>query len=504
MARAIGGGRGGRNAALVVLAALVVFALWRSRRAPQPARARVDRDAAESPATREGSPTSPAVPAGSPVAPAGRPPPTPDPPPVIDEILVEKPEVCSGEEDLISVRAHTLNGTDAFLHYAIDGQMGSSVPLRMWGGDHRQQHVVQVFGRTNTPVTAAIPEIRIKDCQPEWIAALQHRLRPNSWSDFEFLAKVVHAPRSDGPNSREPRPNEPNGFEATSYRWSFGDGSSLTTRSSSATHDYEGRSQDALYSYFVVRVEVSSRGGAKVEARTTLPLLNPAFESFERKGIVQLLVAFDPRFPALEDDGRVIQHVRLWHIRPEPVTIENAVKIRYFESGSGETTPEPVDVVGLLGASTIPAGREGLTTSVVLDTLTDPGVVSITYRLTGHTPDGHVAMGTFSVMRPPARPTPSNSQPVEDPALRSRIVAARAILGKDVVSDEDLWSLERQGAFSATGAAPAPSGTPIAAVRGSAPSLRDPSIPIMGPPVPTGVTPPPAATIAPAAGASSK
>ena len=58
-------------------------------------------------------------------------------------------------------------------------------------------------------------------------------------------------------------------------------------------------------------------------------------------------------------------------------------------------------------------------------------------------------MGSFLVMRPPARPTPSNSQPVLDSALKNKIVAARSILGKDVVDDEDLWNLERQGAFRA-------------------------------------------------------
>ena len=502
-ARASGPGRSGRNAALAILAVLVVVALWRSRHGSQPAREWTDRGAVESPTPNEGSRTSPVIVPAGPLSPVGQPRPTPDPPPVIDEILVEKPDVCSGEEDLISVRAHTTNGTDAFLHYVIDGQMGSSVALRMWAGDHRQQHSVQVFGRTNTPVTVPVPEIRIKDCQPAWIAALEHRLRPNSWSDFEFHAKVLPAPRSDAPNTRERPPSETKAFEATSYDWSFDDGTSLTTRSSTATHDYERRSQDALYSYFVVHVTVHSRDGAQVEARTTLPLLNPAFEAFERKGIAQLLVALNPRFPQLEDDGRVIQHVRVWHTRPQPVTIEKAVRTRYFESGSGETSPEPVDVAGLLGTSTVPAGRDGLTTSVVLDTVTDPGVFSVTYRLTGHAADGHVVMGSFSVMRPPARPTPSNSQPVLDSALKNKIVAARSILGKDVVDDEDLWNLERQGAFSGLAAAPVPGGTP-SPVGGSPPSLRDPSIPMTGPPVPTGVTPPPTATIARPAGASSK
>ena len=182
--------------------------------------------------------------------------------------------------------------------------------------------------------------------------------------------------------------------------------------------------------------------------RATLPLINPAFEAFARKGIVQLLIALDPRFPELGSDGRVVQSVRLWHTRPAPVTIDAAALTRYFEGAAGETQPQPVDVAALLGATTVPPGKEGITTSVVLDTIADPGVFSVTYRLSGHSADGHPVMGSFSVMRPPPRPTADNSQPVVDPALKARIVAAREILGKDTVSDEELWQLERQGRFA--------------------------------------------------------
>src|ERR1700690_3235282 len=38
-------------------------------------------------------------------------------PPIIDEVTVEKPEVCEGEENLVTVRAHTPDGNDAYLHY---------------------------------------------------------------------------------------------------------------------------------------------------------------------------------------------------------------------------------------------------------------------------------------------------------------------------------------------------------------------------------------------------
>jgi hypothetical protein len=120
-------------------------------------------------------------------------------------------------------------------------------------------------------------------------------------------------------------------------------------------------------------------------------------------------------------------------------------------------------------------------------------------------------MGSFSVMRPPPRPTADNSQPVTRPELKAKILAAREILGRDVVTDDDLWRLEREGRFaglglgagSPEGAAATTNGSangkaaanaPPSRVAAAPPSMPDPSVPTQGPPVPTGVTPPPAVT----------
>ncbi|MGA7123044.1 MAG: hypothetical protein WBY94_23275 [Polyangiaceae bacterium] len=418
--------------------------------------------------------------------------PAPDPPPVIDEISVEKPEVCSGEENMITVRAHTTNGTDAFLHGVVDGAMGTSVPVRLWldeAGRVQGTHSVTVFGRTNTPVTVPLPDYRVRDCQPARLVAVEQHLRANTWGDFDFIAKIVVLP----PRGRGAARAGESEFTPTSFVWSFGDGTAATTFAPVATHTYEGRAQDALYSYFTVRVEVHSKQGGTLAGRTTLPLINPAFEALARKSIVQLLIALDPRFPELGPDGRVVQHVRIWHTRPEPVTIESATRTAYFETGSGQSRPEIVDPVQLLGTNVIPPGQEGIATTVVLDTIADPGVFSATYRVAGKSQDGLPAMGSFSVLRPPPRPTAENSRLVKDPALTAQILAARAMLGKDVVTDEDIWQLQREQRLPRLTSNPsraedAPARPP--------PYLGGPQAPSYGPPVPTSVTPPPAITAA--------
>ncbi len=488
--------RSRRTPILAALALAVVLAslLW-------PARARRSAVALVAEPRSPTSGPAPATPPGRAEPPpspkAIAPPPPPEAPPIIDEITVEKPEVCSGEENLVTVRAHTVNATNEFLHYVVDGAMGSSVPMRLLlGQDGRVegQHVISVFGRTNVAVTVPVPEYKVKDCQPERVVVVEPRVAANTWGDFDFFAKIATLP-PPGQGVRSEGSHGP--FTPVSYSWNFGDGEAATTSGPAVSHDYERRVQDSLYSYFVVRVDVRDAAGELLTGRTTLPLINQAFEAFARKGIVQLLIGLDPRFPDLGPDGRVVQNVRLWHTRAEPVTIDAAALTKYFEGASGETQPQPIDVAALLGSTTVPPGKDGLTTSVVLDTIADPGVFSMTYRLSGHSQDGHPVMGSFSVMRPPPRPTADNSLAVVDPTLKAKIVAAREILGKDTVNDEDLWQLERQGRFAdITPTSDAPAGGPARPARTASrpPAMPGPDVPTLGPPVPTGATPAPTAT----------
>jgi hypothetical protein len=397
------------------------------------------------------------------------------------------------------VRAHTQNGTDAFLHTVVDGAMGASVPVRLWldeSGRVQGNHSITVFGRTNTPVTVPLPEYRVKDCQPARIVAVVQHLRANSWGEFDFVANVVTLPPRGGADSAHAGGTGASPFTPASYVWSFGDGETATTSAPVATHSYEARAQESLYSYFTVGVEVHGKEGRELTGRTTLPLINPAFESLARKGIVPLLIALDPRFPELGSDGRIVQRVHLWHTRPDSVTIEGATETKYFETGSGQARSETIDPRRVLGANGIPPGKDGITATVVLDTVADPGVFSVTYRLAGRSREGLPAMGSFSVMRPPPRPTAENSQRVANPSLRANILAARSMLGKDVVTDEDIWQLEREQRLPpllSTGvrAVDAPPRPP--------PYLGQPQVPSYGPPVPTSVTPPPAITAAPGA-----
>jgi hypothetical protein len=406
-----------------------------------------------------------------------------EPAPVIDDITVEKPSVCSGEENLVTVKAHTTNGTDEFLHFVIDGQLGSSVPVTQWRTDHGVgHHVISVFGRNNVVTTVPLPEFEVRDCVPARIVNIEKRLRSNTWADYDFVARIA-TPRTW--NQERAEPAAP--FEPALYVWSFGDGQSVTTSSPVAEHDYEGRTQNALYSYFAVSVEIHGKTGDILRGRTSLALINPAFEALKQKGIVTLLIALEPRFPEVGSDGRAMQQVHLWHTRPDPVHIDQVFRIKYYEQGAGESPPEIVDVRALLGTDTIAPGP-GIRAKVALHSIDEPEVFSVTYRLSGKSAEGLPVSGSFSVMKPPPMPTREKSVAVVDPVLKAKILAARSILGKSFVSDEDIWELERAGKFAnlqvpdKASSAPAPSGQAAPPMRPG--MARDRSFE-KGPPVPT-------------------
>jgi hypothetical protein len=328
----------------------------------------------------------------------------------------------------------------------IDGQLGQAVPVKMWrdeNGNVVGKHTLTVFGRGNVSTTVPIPEYEVKECRPTYVAVIAQRVRSNTWADFDFEAKIVGVPPM--PTKDSPPPAKP--FKAVAFAWDFGDGETTTTLTPVVEHNYEGRDQKTLYSYFVVGVTVRGSKGETATGRVVLPLVNPAFETFSQKGIVQLMIALDPRFPEIGSDGRVTQHVKLWHTQPAPVTIEHAVLVKYYKQGAGQTSPQEVDVASVLGGTSIPAGKGGITTTVVLDPQAEEEVFAKTWSLSGKSAEGFPVVGTFSVMVPPPHPGPDAGTTVFDPMLKEKIVAARRILGKDVVTDEDIWRLDREGMF---------------------------------------------------------
>ena len=429
--------------AVAVLLAVMVAALWFGRRT---ATARGSHPTVEPTEALEPAAAAPLAKRTSVVTTTA--PRNDEPAPVIDDIVLEKAEVCSGEENLVSTKAHTVNGTDPWLHYSTDGYAGPSIPVTLWldpEGNVVGNHSVSVFGRMNAMTAVPLPSYKVKPCQPVRVVHITASVESNSFGVFDIEASIVNLPAPP----RNVMSVGPTSFTPVSYLFSFGDGETATTKRPFATHDYGGRLQSSNFASFVVRADVRSTDGDVLTGRSALTISNPGYRDLSQKGIVGLMVSLSPRFPQLDADGRVVQKVRLWHIMPEPVVIEHATMTQYYRGAVGQTPRTEVDVAGLLGTTTIPPGKNGIEIAASIDAAAEPEVFCVTYNLTGKSADGLPVMGAFSVMRPPPKPTAENSKLVTDPFLKAEIVAARHILGKDIVNLEDIKQLNRQGAFAA-------------------------------------------------------
>jgi hypothetical protein len=357
-------------------------------------------------------------------------------------VTVEKPEVCEGEENLVTVKAHTPNGDDANLHYLVGTQMGPMVPLRLPRDPLAWPQIV-VFGRTQS-ASIPVPAYRIRSCPDSAKLLVEPHLRPNRWGEYDFEARIV-SPST----ARKP-------FVPVRYRWSFGDGATGATTVPLAAHNYEMRSQETLFSSYLIEVEANDDQGQKVVGRASLSLDNPAFETLRDKHFVQLLFSINPRYPELSSDGTVRQSVRAWHARGDhTVEITKVTRVRHKLDGTDERRDEDPS---LLGSSSIPS-MPGIEGSVALDLRGDSETFSVDYSMEGTTDDGLPAYGKFSIMRPLPRPTREANRPVRDPVLLAKIRAARRILGQDYVSDEDILRLDREGKLTDLDVTPLPAPT---------------------------------------------
>jgi hypothetical protein len=373
--------------------------------------------------------------------------------PIIDSITVEKSEVCEGEENLITIKAHSPDGSTAGLRYLVNGMPGQSYPLRSWVNDDPNappQSVLVLADGGSTP--AEIPPFRIKKCEPTARLVLGTFPVANSTAAFRLEARVKFL---TDPGLQRPAKIAMADFKPTHYEWDFGDGQKTTTQEWYTTHSYEFRDQRAYFSYYLLTVRAFDGAGGMLVARRSLEIMNPAYEELAQKRIVKIMSAPNPRFPELQD-GVVKQAVRLWHFHPQAINVDRIIAYVH-DRGGKELRREAVPPAAFLGTGAIPPGA-GMSILVTLNAAENPDVGFITYDVQGTTADNMFAMGTFSIMRPVEPPTADNNMPVADPKMVARILRAREILGKKFVTDEEIWELGRQGAFD--GLEPAPGGPP--------------------------------------------
>jgi hypothetical protein len=360
---------------------------------------------------------------------------------VIDAVEIEKTRLCAGEENLVTVRAHTVDAADApELKVYVDGQSGTRVVLRpdaYLKPDGSPPRVTAVID-DGRQASVDIPRFEVvSDCRPERTLVVRDRMLPNLEDTRELWAQVVERPRE----GRSPAA----AFRPVRYHWQFGEGAAAESESPIITRSFRDRPQTSLVSDVLVTCTAQAADGSKLVARHSMQFLNAAYEQLARKGSIHLEVDHK-QFPEADERGVVVWPVRVWHHYDTPVTITD-IRVTRVDRSSMPLRDERAKVESVLGAARI-APRGGIDATVRLDTRAEPEVAYVMYQLIGRADDGTPASGGFSVMRPTEPPTREKHTPVNDPQLMAKIVTAQKLLGRPFVTDEDLWRLEREGRLS--------------------------------------------------------
>ena len=371
--------------------------------------------------------------------------------PIIDAIEVEKPEVCVGEENLVTVHAHTEgHAEDGYLHYRGAAGVGQFIVFRGQLPESDQSgrltvvhtEPIGVFGRANTAVYNQAA-FRVKDCKVDHKLLVQYALLPNTTAEFAFTARLVPF-------------GTPVPFNAVRYEWDFGAGNVVNTTEPQATHDFAARLHAHLFESFLVTVTAIDASGKRLVGRTGLELPSHYFHNLQTHHMVTLLVRMTPRMPQMDADGIVTQSYRLWHFDPQPIqvtalfkreiTVESLYENPLAKTGHrAEIKVQPVpDIRSVLGTTAItPSGIEF---TLKLDTTKSP-LAAIDYHVEGVTSTGLRVRGQFALMRPPIPPTRAHHIPITDPVLKAKIERAQEITGHEVITAEEMARLEKEGRF---------------------------------------------------------
>jgi hypothetical protein len=187
------------------------------------------------------------------------------PNPIIARVLVDKTEVCRGEENFVHVDVDTVDGTDADLKIWLGGSTflggnptGSRLPIRMFGPMNEDAPpLVMVAGWGGTHAEQPLPFVRLKDCDADPFLRIHvSRVDGEARDVYELSADIVGGGSGD-------------------VTWSFGDGSTAkVSEGETVQHSYGTRPKRSAYSEFLIAATITETTGRVLHGYTTLELVN--------------------------------------------------------------------------------------------------------------------------------------------------------------------------------------------------------------------------------------
>ena len=318
--------------------------------------------------------------------------------PIVDEVAVEKTEVCRGEDNVLTVKAHTQNGTDAFLSTEfvdpVTGRLvlgGSRIPFRLDRPVDRPL-VVTIQGNMAAK-TVELPAVHVKECVAprDLIVHVKHG-KAAAFDRVRLTAELVEQP---------PRGSARQAFvpmSPVSYEWDFGDGGKQVTANGHIDHGYEGREKNVRQSSFVIAVTAKDRHGQSVQGSTVVAFPNRAFAALTLKQRIVISLRIK------EADPTTGAHEQIWlyHGHDHTVQIDGVDLIEKIRDDKGdirETLRRTYRPQKFLGLSELPPRESSPIRDLTELEPTTPNAVRYV-ELHGRSTDGKDAAGGFTLLPP--------------------------------------------------------------------------------------------------------
>ncbi len=347
--------------------------------------------------------------------------------PFIRNVILEKNTVCVGEDFLVTIESNDPEGRDADLISSIGPSMGNPVIMRFTiPGKHKIIATVRDFKRIDTKVE----EIEVVECSSKPAVYLEARLHPFRMEEGEFEVMKLQNLKGN-----------------CTYEWDFGDGKSTTTTRGYTTHNYGLRDQKRFNTSYMVKVTVTDEKQVSVTARASLDFPNIQWIS-GHMGSMSVPVIFNRFLDSKNNEFRT--DISMKNIHSQDLTFNDADITLTLCNSPGVTQNLTVNASSFMPKTNLSGGEVIRGDISFKESVVPKSACAVAVIIHGKLSDGKpVSLEmNFTIPADSMALNSKNSVEVEDHGLDRKIQMAKRILGRDYVTQDDLYTLEKEGKFN--------------------------------------------------------
>ncbi|MCP4132747.1 MAG: hypothetical protein GY754_17410 [bacterium] len=344
----------------------------------------------------------------------------------ITDVIFEKNPVCTNEDFEVGVAAANPDGPLSELTYKIAGRHGNPAILRYKKPGLKIVHVFVRDSRENLDHRKVT--VNVIECPEKPSIVLKADFSRTRADEGDF--KVINKQGLSG---------------KCSYLWEFGDGSTLTTGTAFASHNYGKREQTRFDSTFLAKVTVADEEGNTAESRASIAFSNIHWIS-NKMGHPIFPVIYE-RFPVREGNKYTV-HMTIKNIYDSPIEFTSAdVEYTSCNARTGKTQAVKPAASYITKAAIEANGITKDTLTFTQDSLPE-STCGMLVKLKGTLSDERVVTGRLNLTIPMTEEEALRTQKgkiVTDEDLLEKISKAKKILGKNIITPAEIEKLEQKG-----------------------------------------------------------